>query len=483
MLFPVLLGLLMAGAVAQRRGEEAPLQLQALADQANGVPPEFSADILLKVAGHPGAHAKNWKIEKIEDAFTVAAGAQNAYKRIGGKHTDTRESRQGWDHGLDTLSLRCRAVEQMLDVDPTRARGLFERTKIPELPNPACNEALVADIGIYYKILFRVLQQGFSRSDRAEGRDTAAIEEQIRLMRWPCQIAPLADVILRGADSSRKQQLLSLLATSLQRVTTTDRQFAACETEIWSLLYRLRDAQAELSVWNVAIRDLLVRHYTQPRCPDRVSSDDLPEAAKELNAFLERLRHDRSLPENETHPIASSEVTPKEIAGSFKLTEFWQSPDAARILAGLRWLHHGNRGLPGPQRFWSDSERASADWEAKRVEVVKLLDSWHEDSEDAASVYHMKVDAYLTLAELTPEGQRRENALAELISTIEIYYHRLENRAEWFTGFAKLLQRMAQRGERSKLSESLKRSRNPVLSLYAGWLEIDSSGRTGMQPH
>jgi len=469
---PIALSLALAGVVAQSGRQQVPSRMDALADQAPGVPPEFAADILLRLAKHPDVKDKKWKICKVEEAFSLAARAQHPYKRVGGKHTDTRESRQSWDHGFDSLSLRCRAIDQMLELDTSRARALFEEIRIPELPAPQCHEALVPNIDIYYATFSHVLSQAFSAGDRVKGRDVEAIQERIQSIRSPIQIAPMVAVLLIGVRTSRQEELLSSLAASLGRLYTTDRQFAMCESQISGLLFQLQAAKLDVTPWIPAVRDLLVRQYTRPRCGDRSSSTDLPEGAREFNTFLEKFTH--GLPADLSLPITSAEVRPSGISDSCRVTEFWQSADAKVIRQALTRLALRSEN---PRRAWSDSERTSSEWDAKRLELVKLLDGWHEGIEDATSLYHMKVDTYAVLSVLTPEGESREDAISKSLSFIEQNYGRIDDRSEWFTGFTALLDRVSISQQRSRLTEILHRSRNPVILLYAQWLDLAPHGR------
>jgi hypothetical protein len=474
------LSLVPSGAIAQAieagaKTDKVPRAIQALADRAAGAPPEFSADILLKLAGHPDVHDKAWRIRVIEDAFAIAANAQNPYKRVGSSNTDTLDARQSWDHGLDALSLQCRAVESMLGVDPKQARDLFDRITLRQLPRPECREALSPDISGYYKTLTLILGGAYSAAERAKGRDIEALESQIQLAGAPSQIAPLARVILTApVNTTERQRLLSALAVALPRLSTSDRQFRACEYDLSNVSYEIqRQAPAALAVWAPAMREFLVRQYRIPRCGDHHDSKDgLPETASEFNAFLEKLKSEQASVSNTVKPITKDEARPSEVADSMQVVMFWQSDAARKILSALKWLTHGNRDLPDSQRFWTDAERATTEWEARRLELLKLLDDWNEGSEDAAALYHMKASAYSLLAKLTPEGKARDNALTIFLSFLDQNYSQIENHSEWFTEFALFRDQMHYRKEDSRMLNPMKQASSPVIPLYAGWLEI-----------
>ena len=62
-----------------------PPEFQALADRARGLPPEFTADVLLRLAVSPQVTDAKWKRGLIEDAFLSAAGAPQPYRLRGSR--------------------------------------------------------------------------------------------------------------------------------------------------------------------------------------------------------------------------------------------------------------------------------------------------------------------------------------------------------------------------------------------------------------
>src|SRR5579863_7209542 len=98
-----------------------PKPLAALVDRARNVPAEFGADSLLRIAESDALADTALKRELIEEAFRMAAAAQEPIKRLGTKSGagDSRAVFQAraYAQELDALSLQSRAVIDMLRWD------------------------------------------------------------------------------------------------------------------------------------------------------------------------------------------------------------------------------------------------------------------------------------------------------------------------------------------------------------------------------
>src|SRR5260370_36856971 len=123
-----------AAVLAQSSKPEIPSHIESLANQARSLAPEFGADVLLRLGRSPELRDAKLKREWIEDAFRLAAQAQNQIPRHGGVHTDSRQGIVAVAHGsgLDTLTLQTTAVRIMRPTDPRRARELFDA--MPQAP-------------------------------------------------------------------------------------------------------------------------------------------------------------------------------------------------------------------------------------------------------------------------------------------------------------------------------------------------------------
>src|ERR1017187_4329541 len=110
--FLVLAGLA-AGACATTR----PAVFADLADRARSLPPEFAADALLRIADSPNVTDVAWKREVLEDAFHLAAGAQQPFARRNGTGWPTNPFDKSYAQGMDACTLQSKAVDAMLTID------------------------------------------------------------------------------------------------------------------------------------------------------------------------------------------------------------------------------------------------------------------------------------------------------------------------------------------------------------------------------
>src|SRR5262245_44602052 len=125
----LLIGLPAAPAVAADGKVPRSPELQAIVDEAGRCAPEIEADALVRLAPALGRDDPKWEREALERAFAVAADAEIATP-LGvwrGISTETDEARRSMasDFEIDALSLRCRVVRWMLDVDAKRAFEMF----------------------------------------------------------------------------------------------------------------------------------------------------------------------------------------------------------------------------------------------------------------------------------------------------------------------------------------------------------------------
>ena len=146
MLFLLLL-LAQAKAPLDTQQPKRPLETLALVDRARALPPEFSADILLRLAGSKLIGETRWKRESIEEAFLAGAHAPLPYQQTAnGLSTDSRANQAVWHNDLEALTLETRAVEAMLPIDPQRALALFQDIVAPEVPRLTCQDAATPDV-------------------------------------------------------------------------------------------------------------------------------------------------------------------------------------------------------------------------------------------------------------------------------------------------------------------------------------------------
>jgi len=102
-----------------------------------------------------------------------------------------------YDLNLDSLSLRCRAINALLKIDDAKARELFAQISIGELIKDrlSCQDGLIYDVAPYYETLASVARS-FNKKQIAEGRATEIVEDSVYAIISPVQLAPVAQNLM-----------------------------------------------------------------------------------------------------------------------------------------------------------------------------------------------------------------------------------------------------------------------------------------------
>jgi hypothetical protein len=391
------------------------------------------------------------------------------YRRRGALHTDTRQSHEAWDNGLEALTLQTRVVEAMIPLDPLRARGIYEEMVLPELPNTACEEVLTPNVDAYYETAGKVFDTGFTEKERQKGEPLRFLEGKVQTMQAPEQVVPVGKLILEAkVTPADRERLLTGFAVGLDRVRGSDRVYARTEFELVRTLSSMYSAGYSVAALAPAARGYIVRQVSGPRCADHVASARPGNSVDDFNVLVEVLNAKGA----DYRKISAEEAKPAKEKGAQKLDDFWQSARSRQVLEALRWLNHGNRQSPnGSQRFWTLEERSAMEWNNHYVDALKLIEGWKEDEEPSpADYFAMKTHTYMSLANLVPPGRARDNAMGLYRAFLEQSYFLIENHNFWFTDVRFMLDNARSAKDpkdRDWMLDELSRSANPVIALYA----------------
>jgi hypothetical protein len=153
-----------------------PREIQDLVDQSAAAPPELAADILLRLVEAGKIPDKKIKTEMLEQAFVLAGSAHFPMRMIGatveGGNTDSDVGVR-WralEDGLDSLSLRCRVIRIMLNVDRKRALDLFRSMPPVMIPARSCSDSMVERVDGFYETLALLVNQAFSETEKRDGK-------------------------------------------------------------------------------------------------------------------------------------------------------------------------------------------------------------------------------------------------------------------------------------------------------------------------
>jgi len=457
--------------LAQDRRTRDP-QVEALIADARAVPPEFSADALIRLAASSQVGNAR-KIELLDEAFLRAHSARDDYRlsSLPEIPDDSRQGaqRQAYATGLSRVSLQVRAAQLMAFVDPRRGRELFEWIDLNVAP-PTCDGPLVPAVDEYYTALSLLARTTFG-SNRAEG--LWFLEFYLWRAHLPSEVPAVARAVQRFRPHPDEAAYLEgVVRMILQGGTTDARGFSNASLDIVSRMADLEKAHKVIGVpgWDVmvSLRDYLMAQLKGPRCGDSVME---PLAAPAFNSALTLLNADLDV-----KPIDGAALKPSRILGPARIDFYWQTPDARRLRD--EWIRLRGRDKT-PVRL---AVRVMPEWRDQAERLLTGIEQWTGTREPAARDYlYQKSVLFTGLIDLMPASPVRTRALRALVEFLRHEDGDRNLRSLWFAMFNRLLE-MARGGDRNEILTVLEEAHHPVMSLYARLERRLPSQQTNRRP-
>lgn len=450
--------------------DKRPVEVLNILNDAKSAPPEFGADVILKLVKSTKVADREWKKELLEDAFRLAGKGEQKVKRdYAGAYVDTKEGylSQALQLKLDVLSLQSRVVTEMLALDKSRAREMFlEISPNMKLPPLGCSDVLVPDVTDFYLLMRRVAQETFSAEEIKSGLQVPFVQHYVEAISSPVQVGPIARALSAGDYSALQLSiLLQSFTDAIKRIESDYRTFwhAATRDAVTVGLHELVAVCDRKGVprdeFVKASRAYLVKSFST-QC-----ADNTVKRKGEVPAFI-KIANQEML---QTNPILFDEIQPVVVGEKFSTVSFWQSAKSKDMLLDLKRLRFGP-----DQKQRPDSEKTTAAWHQQLTDYLNQLDSWSANDEHSEVEYfHQKAIAYRALTDLVPSGIVRENIWRSQATFIASGYMQ-DARIEWFLHAGDLLAqiRKASPPDRQALLKILEVSPNNVLRTYAQFYEI-----------
>jgi len=460
--------------------QERPLEIVFFINNVRSAPPEFAADLLIRIAESKKIADLAWKRELIEEAFRLAPSAQQAVKRVAlpSSPTDTRTGflAQAFELKLDALSLQCRALNAMLAVDTKKARELFAEMPRVQLPPLTCEDLLVYDVSDLFGTLKRIAETCFTSKEIKRNEPLQLIESYIDQLASPIEIAPALELI--GAFNTSKagrEDLIQIFSNALSRISGDDRSFTRTlydvDRAIKNLIIQCHQQEVSRDELLRAYRTYLVRHFNAARCADNglVLTKRMQSAViSDFNSDL-RLKGQRNILE-----ISADDLKPSRADGTASIQMHWQSAKSSALLTIIKKLRFGT----GDKPLTSD-ERDTLDWRARLDEFLKDLDDWKkEDEQTEEDYFHQKCVLLRSVIKLIPRKELRDEGIKRFVDFLNSFDLRRGSRIEWFWQANFLLKDNSYFDVSSESGRSLpvkradmlpivESTKSPVLYLYA----------------
>ncbi len=451
----------------------------AVLDMARGTPGEFAADALLRVAALDSVDS-SVRVKLIEEAFGRAAEAQQPFKRRSAMpqiSSNVGFQQRAFAQDLDGLSLRTRAVEEMLPLDGAKARELWLRIPPLDLPASSCEDVLVFDMASYYRVLSQVAQRTFSAKEKQDGGASHLVEGRLALISSPAEVAPAAHALLESAlDDARFAGALATFTAALKRISGDDHTFTFylpdAGAAIQSLIADIQRRHGSPLPLIEAYRLYLVVNFAAARCAD----DDVMEGGSgstsgmDLDArSMAAIRfYNESIRLAPLQDIRLTEVFATKKSGAAGGLRSCESGACASIARQYRALVFDANGSALP-----NAARASTEWQDHFDDMLTALRDWRDGEPDstggqAAQEFREKSMFYTGLIGLPPDTPRREKVLVALLEYLQASRDRAQTRLEWFLPVNQLISRMSLDPlGLGRLADDLRRNTDRVIAMYA----------------
>lgn len=461
----------------QKKDIDKQSEQDTLIAEARELPAEFLTDSLIRIAQSKLVVNHKQKINLLIEAFHAASEAQYPIKRIGlpSIHTDTRSAQLSYAFGagLDALSLQCRAVRGLLDLDVNKAAELFREIQYPEPPPLTCSDALVYNISVYYDTLAQVAQRGFTPKQIRDGEQLRLVELAISQINSPFHVEPAAKTILAlKLSRDHLQALAYFFSLSLRKISGDDRAFAFATStatsirEVALLRKACEDREIPTDFLLESLREYFVKHLRGNRCADNIGkSTTTIEPPAYVKWFNRGLYIGDQGQQTNLVPISNDEIQPNKIEGNAQIHEYWQSPVARKLLLSLRKLRYREKG--GAATSQAEQE---VEWQKEFAQCMTTLTSWQSSQEKSeADFFNQKCIVLRTLLETLPVGEEFHSILKQYVAFLSNSIMLKDSRIEWFFHADYLLKRYTslQGRDRAKAQEILHSSGNKILALYS----------------
>lgn len=470
--------------------QERPSDVVLFINNARSAPPEFAADLLIRIAQSNKVANPAWKRELIEEAFRLAPTVQQPIRwvTLPSSPTDTRAGflAYAFELKLDALSLQCRAVKAVLSIDKQKARQLFSEIPRFQLRPLNCEDALVYDVSDFYATLKTIAEAAFSQEEIKSNEPVRLIESYISQIVSPVEIAPVLELIASVRIShSNRESLVYVFSKALSSIAGDDRSFTnslySVDRGMKHLITQCLQQGIPIGELLRAYRTYLVRHFSAPRCADNgliLAKRAQSAVISDFNSNL-RLKSEKNILE-----ISADDVKPSKVEGVVKTNIHWQSPKASALLTKIKELRFGSGQTP-----LTAAERDTLDWEAKMSSFLKDLADWKkEDEKSEEDYFHQKCVLFRSLIQLIQKKTAREDVLRSFVEFLNGFDLDRGSRIEWIWQAGFLFKdnfdysgtsgsAPAYVISRSDMLPIVETTKNPILYLYTQIEKLLSGGR------
>jgi hypothetical protein len=447
-----------------------PIEILNVSNEAKALPPEFAADLLLRLTKSPKVKDPAWKREMLEDAFRLSSkGEQNVKRDYAGSIRDSQEGYRSLSLSLklDVLSLQSRAITAMLAIDKKRAREMFSEVPDLKVPTLTCGDALVPDVTDFYAVMQRIAQETFTPDEVRDGVQLSFLQRYVSGMTSPTQVGPITKAISQlDLSPLHMNILLHSFSEALKKISGDFRTFSLSMAR--DSLSRGFNELAEVSARKgvpteellQSLRAYLLKSFAATQC-----ADNTVKLKNQMPGFIKLANQDIL----KAIPISLEDIQPLTVEDGMKIHLFWESAKSQDMLSRLKELRFDSDEKPR-----SDIEKATPAWHQQLTTYLNDLDDWSAgDERSDLDYFHQKAIAYRVLSDIVPTGMVRDTVWRSNVAFLSNGYMQ-QARVEWFLHAGHLLDQAGtlKGRDRFELIKILELSPNNIIRAYAHFYEV-----------
>ncbi len=459
---------------------EEPSELESLSQQiqdlTTSVPSELAAYALLRLVEANAISQTEQRRRLIEQAYTLAG--QSSYPvrmtAAGGASGSTRAGymSQALSQGLDTISLRTRAVRAMMKLDPDRARELFQQQRPLSLTNRTCADTMLYDPSAYYRSAGELYMRGFTQEEEAKGLPDDFLESVFRDVNQTSEVGAAADLLRTlQFDPEMLARAEGAFARSLNGIRGDYQSFAATQGSLTRDLTRLAQVQGRASHSLLeAARAYLIANESGPVCADGSEGSTSTVSGSTSSSSIDSFAAlNQVLVRYGIAPISTAEVKPGPVVAvnANNARAYWQSVAVKPLVAQIRTLRSGDRD--------------SSQWQEAAANLLISLREWIDSSGEPSEddFYIEKTVLYSQMLGLTPvDSPIYEEALNEYIAFLSEQPLSDDVQMFWLWSIQNLVRRLHtnradSEAARMKLELAIQDSPSPSIALYGYLLALE----------
>ncbi len=370
---------------------ERPREIVALLNDARLAAPELAVDTFLKVVESKKIKDPEWRREILDEALRMADDVkypirkQRVYYASVPVDTVSGYMTLAYDQRLDSLSLKARAIHDILADDRMRARQLvFQIGGDLGLKSVACDEAMSYVVDDLYTSVASVVNEAFTPTEIKEGVRGLFILPWIENIQSPSQIMPVIEMLTDvKATTTERRLLINAFQQSINKNFADDPSFSFAFYRDPNKASRFIADSEYKEELTAAWRQMLVKNTSGPRClGSKPKKDSLPWPLDAFNWLF---------PEEKRFKIEDFESVEYRGAPKDKL---YTDSIMYKKVSLLYKTARQKKNLPEN----IDDKAAQLEWQLKVTDTLDLLDSWKASVDESdAEVFNQKTLWYQDL--------------------------------------------------------------------------------------